>query len=66
MANLYATGGCWHVGSNAGSTESYNCYKIIAKDLHLAKPWEEPDSLVHELLKIKKRVEDSARPKRYG
>ena len=53
IKNLYATGGCWHLGSNAGSSESYNCYKIIAKDLNLAKPWEEsdkkePDSLVDE------------------
>ena len=38
IKKLYATGGSWHVGSNAGSTESYNCYKIIAKDLGLAGP----------------------------
>ena len=50
IKNLYATGGCWHVGSNAGSTESYNCYKIIAKDLNLAKPWEEPDKKEPESL----------------
>jgi len=52
IKNLYATGGCWHVGSSAGSSESYNCYKIIASDMNLGKPWEEqgkeePDSLVH-------------------
>jgi beta-carotene ketolase (CrtO type) len=68
IKNLYATGACWHLGSSAGSSESYNCYKIIAKDLNLAKPWEEPDkkepdSLVDELLKIKKRVENSAQPR---
>ena len=42
IKNLYATGGCWHIGSNAGANESYNCYKIIATDLDLGKPWEEP------------------------
>ena len=64
--NLYATGGAWHVGSNAGSTEAYNCYRIIAKDLGLAKPWEEPgkeepDSLVEQLKIVNKRVQASAR-----
>ena len=68
IKNLYATGGCWHLGASAGSSESYNCYKIIAKDLNLAKPWEEPgkkepDSLVDELHKIERIVEDSAQPK---
>ncbi len=43
VKNLYATGGSWFPGSNAGSVESYRCYKIIAKDLGLeGKPWEEP------------------------
>jgi phytoene dehydrogenase-like protein len=65
IANLYATGGSWHVGSNCGSSEAYNCYKIIAKDLGLAKPWEEPgkeepDSLVEELRSARRRVRDSA------
>jgi phytoene dehydrogenase-like protein len=68
IANLYATGGSWHVGSNAGSTEAYNCYRIIAKDLGLGKPWEEPgkeepDSLVEQLKIVKKRVQDSPRAK---
>jgi beta-carotene ketolase (CrtO type) len=71
IKNLYATGGCWHLGSNAGSSESYNCYKIIAKDLDLAKPWDEsgkkePDSLLEEVFKVRKRVQDSAKPKKYG
>jgi beta-carotene ketolase (CrtO type) len=70
IKNLYATGGCWHLGSNAGSSESYNCYKIIATDLGLGKPWEEsdkqePDSLVDEVFKVKKRVQESAKPKTY-
>ena len=65
IKNLYATGGSWHVGSNAGSTEAYNCYRIIAKDLGLGKPWEEPgkeepDSLVEQLKITKKRVQDFA------
>jgi phytoene dehydrogenase-like protein len=66
IENLYATGGSWHVGSNCGSSESYNCYKIIAGDLDLGKPWEEPgkeepDSLVNELRAVRKRVRDSGR-----
>jgi phytoene dehydrogenase-like protein len=69
ITNLYATGTSWHVGSNAGSTEAYNCYRIIAKDLGLGKPWEEPgkeepDSLVEQLKITKKRVQDSLRASR--
>lgn len=65
VESLYATGGCWHVGSNAGSSEAYNCYKIIATDLGLAKPWEEPgkeepDSLVDQLWAVRKRVRERA------
>jgi len=64
ISNLYATGGSWHVGCNAGASESYNCYKIIANDLGLEKPWEEsgkeePFSLVEELKSIRQRVRDS-------
>jgi hypothetical protein len=41
----------------------YNCYKIIAKDLGLAKPWEEkgkeePDSLVQEWQRLPKRIRE--------
>ena len=66
IKNLYATGGAWHVGSNAGSSESYNCYQIIAKDLGLGMPWkepgkEEPDSLVEQMKLTKKRVQASLR-----
>jgi len=66
IKNLYATGGCWHVGSNAGSSESYNCYKIIANEMGLEKPWEEagkeePDSLVEQFRAVRKRVQDSAK-----
>ena len=64
IKNLYATGAAWHLGANCGSTESYNCYKIIARDMGLGKPWEEkgkedPDSLVAEHRKLVRRVEDS-------
>jgi len=39
--------------------------------LNLAEPWEEkgkeePESLVDEVFKVKKRVQDSAKPKKYG
>jgi len=51
IQNLFCTGGYWHVGSNASADAAYNCYKIMASDLGLGKPWEEkgkeePDSLV--------------------
>ena len=63
IKNLYATGGAWYVGANAGSSESYNCYKIIATDMGLGKPWEEPgkedpDSLVQETRAVGKRMRD--------
>jgi beta-carotene ketolase (CrtO type) len=63
IKNLYCTGGQWWVGTNVGGTESYNCYRIIASDLGLGKPWEEPgkeepDSLVQEYrLNLKKMQE---------
>jgi len=65
VRNLYATGGSWHVGCNAGASESYNCYKIVAKDLGLKKPWEEagkeePHSLVRELKTVRDRVRQPA------
>lgn len=52
IENFYVTGGFWHVGSNASADGSYNCYKIMADDMGLGKPWEEqgkeePDSLVY-------------------
>jgi len=64
IKNLYATGGSWHVGCNCGASESYNCYKIIAEDTGLAKPWEEsgkeePDSLVEQLQAVRRRVRES-------
>ncbi len=61
IQNLYATGASWHPGANASSAEAYNCYKIIATDLGLDKPWEEPgkeepDSLVHQVNIIRDRI----------
>jgi len=69
IKNLYATGGAWHLGANCGSTESYNCYKIIATDLELGKPWEEPgkeepDSLIEMQKKVNKRMQDSLKAKK--
>jgi beta-carotene ketolase (CrtO type) len=66
IKNLYATGAAWHVGASASCTESYNCYRIIAKDLGLGKPWEEPgkeepDSLYHQTRNIIERMQGSAK-----
>ncbi len=65
IKNLYATGSCWHPGANASSAEAYNCYKILATDLDLEKPWEEkgkeePDSLIQQMKEIKGNIQ------RYG
>jgi beta-carotene ketolase (CrtO type) len=62
VKNLYATGCQWHTGSSASASESYNCYRVIATDLGLGKPWEEPgkeepDSLVQQLQAIEKRLQ---------
>ncbi len=51
IQNLFCTGGFWHLGGEASASQSYNCYRIMAEDLNLPKPWEEkgkeePDSLV--------------------
>jgi beta-carotene ketolase (CrtO type) len=64
IKNLYCTGGAWWVGTNVGSTESYNCYRIIATDLGLGKPWEEPgkeepDSLVEQQKRTTNRVRET-------
>ena len=61
IKGLYATGAAWHLGANCGATESYNCYKIIAEDMGLGKPWEEkgkedPDSLIAEHRRLVGRV----------
>ena len=61
VEKLYATGSSWHPGSNGGSGEAYNCYKIIAADLQLEGPWQklggdETDSLVAEVRKVVERA----------
>jgi len=63
IKNLYATGGCWFPGSNMSSWESYTCYRVIANDLDLGKPWrepgkEEPDSLVEQVHATVQRARD--------
>jgi hypothetical protein len=60
IKNLYATGAGWHMPTS-GSSEAYNCYKIIAKDMGLGKPWEEPgkeepDSLVEQVNLLFKKM----------
>jgi beta-carotene ketolase (CrtO type) len=66
IKNLYATGTAWHLGGHSGASESYNCYKIIAKDLGLPGPWqepgkEEPDSLAQQFNWVMKKLEDAGR-----
>ncbi len=63
ISNLYCTGGFWHVGGEASANQSYNCYKIMATDMDLGKPWEEPgneepDSLVAEARKVIDRMRE--------
>jgi len=63
VKNLYCTGGSWPIGSNMSADSSYTCYKVIAEDHDLGKPWEEPgkedpDSLVEERKKLIKRIRD--------
>lgn len=41
IKNLYATGGAWPPKGCAASWQGYNCYKIMAEDYGLRKPWEE-------------------------
>ncbi len=41
IENLYATGSAWPPYAGAHSGQGYNCYKVIAEDFGLSKPWEE-------------------------
>jgi len=41
IENLYATGSAWPPLGIAASWNGYNCYKVIAKDFGLRKPWDE-------------------------
>ncbi len=63
VKNLYATGVAWHLAAS-GASPAYNCYKIIANDMGLGKPWEEPgkeepDSLVEQLKITKKKMREA-------
>jgi len=41
IENLYATGSAWHPFGAAGDWQGYNCYKVIAEDFGLRKPWKD-------------------------
>lgn len=41
IQGLYATGSAWGIISSSGSAQGYTCYKAIAEDMGLRKPWEE-------------------------
>jgi len=41
IENLYATGVAWPYGGMGTASQGYNCYKVIADDFDLKKPWEE-------------------------
>jgi len=41
IKNLYATGTAWPPKGLAASWQGYNCYKIMAEDYGLRKPWDE-------------------------
>jgi len=41
IKNLYATGTGWPPKGLAASWQGYNCYKIMAEDYGLRRPWEE-------------------------
>ncbi len=41
IKNLYATGSAWHPSPGAHCYQAYNCYKVLADDFGLRKPWVE-------------------------
>jgi phytoene dehydrogenase-like protein len=41
VKNLYATGAAWHPSPGAHAYQAYNCYKVLAEDFALRKPWVE-------------------------
>ena len=64
--NLYATGVGFPFGIGASVGEGYSCYKVIAEDLGLAKPWlepgkEEPDSLYNIMVSQEKALQAKAK-----
>ena len=40
VENLYATGTAWHPWGQGSAWHGYNCYKIIAEDYGLDRPWD--------------------------
>jgi phytoene dehydrogenase-like protein len=40
IKGVYCTGSAWHPTAGARSCQAYNCYKVIAEDYDLEKPWE--------------------------
>jgi len=40
VANLYATGTAWPFTACAMVCQGYNCYKVIAEDFDVQKPWD--------------------------
>jgi phytoene dehydrogenase-like protein len=68
VKNLYCTGGFWPIGGNASVEAAYNCYKSMAKDMGLGKPWEEkgkeePDSLVQWTRWATQKMRESFKPR---
>ena len=41
IEGLYGAGSGWHPVAGAHSSGGYNCYKVLAEDYGLRKPWEE-------------------------
>jgi phytoene dehydrogenase-like protein len=41
VKNLYATGSAWPFTGAALMSQGYNCYKVIAEDFDVSKPWDE-------------------------
>ena len=65
IKNLYATGSGFS-GDGGSASGGYRCYKIIAEDFALAKPWlepgkEEPESLYQILQAEEKRLQEKAK-----
>lgn len=44
IKGLYATGAAWHPFAAATDWQGYTCYKVMAQDFGLRKPWEESGS----------------------
>jgi len=65
IKNLYAAG-VGFSGDGASASGGYRCYKIIAQDMDLPKPWlepgkEEPDSLYNIMVSQEKALQAKAK-----